>query len=110
MKKAKNKHLFTLIGIFLSFSAVALIQDPTQPPSFNSVAQPQSTASSALTLNAVYLYHNERWALINNQFLKLGDQLDHYYVTRITENTVELTTIEGRKIILQLAITVKKPH
>jgi len=86
-------------------TTVIKLNDPTLPPNL-----PTTTSSPNLgnyQLNAIYIYPNEKFAIINNKIVKIGNQLDHFTITKITRYTVELSGTDHQKEYLHIAPPVK---
>lgn len=80
--------------------APALPPDPVvvpPPPAAEVKAEavPEPAPEEKYVLNGVFSSGNENYALINNQIVKQGDQLEEAIVEKITLDAVELKTLEG---------------
>lgn len=69
-------------------------------------AQPSATTPASLgeglALSGIVLGGNEPYAVINGTIIMVGERLDGYLVSEITESTVTLKDARGRSTLLQL--------
>lgn len=108
MRKNNYVYLFIYMSSWVLLGASSAGRDPTQPPTV-SINTPSSTApqSSALVLNAVFIYPDSKIAIINKQPVKIGDHINEFIVTSISLNTVELMGPSNRREVLELTTPVK---
>lgn len=97
--------MFNLISLLLTLliSAIVLpleaqeLTDPTQPR--NAVLSPATTGHTGkdgLTLQAVFIGTQERYAIINGQTLNQGDSINGFELVAVTATTVTMRdTIQG---------------
>ena len=109
MKKiAKIFHFFLLSFILFPLLVNAsLIKDPTRPPR-QTLALPSINETQDLELTAIFVYPNQKFAIIDGKRVTVGDTMGELTVTVITPNTVELTGPEKNKEILRLSLPVKQ--
>ncbi|MDD2752907.1 MAG: hypothetical protein PHN59_07215 [Candidatus Omnitrophica bacterium] len=82
----------------------------TQPPKEQLVArqpqpaqtQPQEVELPSLVLNGIFSTGNEGYCLINNQILKVGDEIEGLVVEKIKDQEVELSN-KGSIVTLSLS-------
>ncbi len=63
---------------------------PPPPPAGGAHTPPPAAEPPLLVLNGTLLSDGEKFAIINNQIVKMGDEIDGAVVKRITVNAVEL--------------------
>lgn len=78
--------LALLLVIGLAFA------DPMRPDTMRprETSRPAPAPEPSLTLTSVYIVADERFAVINNQWLALGDNIHHYKIMDITPESVVL--------------------
>lgn len=109
MKNQINRLLFICLAIGLLGSAV--IVDPTRPPEFtDTLAANLGINKQSLTVTAIFIYPDDRFAIINNQMARVGTKLDDFTITAITPYTVQMIDQEGKGKTLELiSNAVKQP-
>jgi hypothetical protein len=106
---AKTMEVTTiLIRLLLAFILMMLygMTDPTAPPSDinNGV-----TTTSEPKLIAIFSRETGRVAVINNQFVQIGDQLaDGSRISKIEKDTVELINSKNKSVVLGLPVSIRK--
>ncbi|GEM_PF-4199752 len=99
--------------LLLGLAAVWLTRHPatsgglTTSPAATAATAPLSTTTVAslgegLALSGIVLGGNEPYAVINGTIITVGERLDGYLVSEITETTVTLKDARGRSTLLQL--------
>ncbi len=91
--------------------AEAVGRDPTEPAGFVSEAEKngkksETEESSILVLDAVLISGNDKFAIINNKLVKVGDligsskvkKIDAYHVTLVGETGETVLELFGRPI------------
>lgn len=79
-------------------SPAATATAATAPPSTTPVA----SLGEGLALSGIVLGGNEPYAVINGTIVMVGERLDGYLVSEITESTVTLKDARGQSTLLQL--------
>lgn len=104
--KKNNASIAILLLVCAHLLGATTNTDPTQPPGYEA---PISSASNnqPLALTAVFLYPNDRIAIIGGKPVKVGDKIHEYTVTTIQANTVELVGPKATHEVLTLTATVK---
>lgn len=124
--------------ICLPMMGAVILRDPTMPanylpqpktpispqesaPSISPQAQPLAGATPAATdiaatppapifvITAIFEFPKYRIAVINGQYLKVGDKIDEFTITTITPYTVELRGPDNTSQVLNLFTQVKAP-
>lgn len=102
--------------LVLGLAAVWLTRHPatsgdlatTSPAATTTAATPQPSTTTVaslgegLALSGIVLGGNEPYAVINGTIITVGERLDGYLVSEITESTVTLKDARGRSTLLQL--------
>ncbi|MDD5565603.1 MAG: hypothetical protein PHG31_01760 [Candidatus Omnitrophica bacterium] len=60
---------------------------------------PQVEPREQYVLNGIFSSGNDNYALVNNQIVRLGENVDGATVEKITVDSVELNTLEGQIIL-----------
>ncbi len=94
-------------------SALAQVPDPTRPPGL--VLTPEAVAAGAAPLESgvqmVILRHGGRKsaAVINGQYVEVGDRLGDKRVLKISESEIVLQGASGREVIKMTPAIEKMP-
>ena len=98
--------------VLLIFTALPLNAnpaDPTRPPNaMKSISNAIMTSSNPLTLMAVFIYSKNKFAVINDRLVRVGDHFGEYIVTSIDPYTVRLTGPLNTVDTLLLAAPIKR--
>jgi MSHA biogenesis protein MshK len=103
------KNIILLLGVIaigwsLSLSA-ATLRDPTKP---EDLVIEGSKNSDELQLNAIIISPERQIAIINNQILHVGDQINNAKVISIIPNTVQLEGSSGKITLFLLNQSIKQ--
>lgn len=68
------------------------LKDPTRPKNYlqNTLQLAATKGVISFELSAIFTNPTTRYAVINEESLKIGDELDGYRITRITKDSVTL--------------------
>ncbi|WP_419813208.1 hypothetical protein [Bacterioplanoides sp.] len=105
-------------GLMLCFSAQAT--DPTRPPIWLNTAPAQATpvAPQTLNLQQILVRDQQRYAVINDEIVTVGDRIQQATVVAIRQSSVTLKTTKSRFVLSLLesssisgadAAAIKKP-
>ncbi|WP_417581155.1 hypothetical protein [Nitrincola sp.] len=75
--------------------------DPLRPFSHAQTLTPAQEAQARLHLQAVLTGNRGSYAVINNQPVSVGDEVDGYTILQIGDGTVLLGKDNGQKIVMQ---------
>ena len=98
--------LAVILSAILLIGATA-IPDPTRPPDALIPATNKIKVTGALTVTAIFVYPNRRFAIINGQMVSVGDKIGEYTIINIQHDTVELKGSKDSSLTLSLLPTVK---
>ena len=95
-----------LLCLFLSTSLAAQARDlnfadPLRPFSHAQVLTPQQQAQARLHLQAILTGNRGSYAVINNQPISVGDEVDGYTILQINNGSVVLGKYNGQKVVMQ---------
>lgn len=104
----KNLPKLTFFLLILPCIAMSdnLVRDPTQPP--DAIHTDETGSSTGPVLQAIFTSPGTHDAIINQQMVGVGDKIEEYTVTSITENAVELTKGNADRLVLELAPNIKE--
>lgn len=80
------------------------LRDPTRPPNFQGEFM---RSLGQWSVNMIFSAPHAKHALVNGKFVEIGDEVNGYKVTDITDNTVELAN-KSKIILLKLDSDVKQ--
>lgn len=75
--------------------------DPLRPFSHAQTLTPQQEAQARLHLQAVLTGNRGAYAVINNQPVSVGDEVDGYTILEINNDSVLLSRDDGQKVVIQ---------
>ncbi len=105
MKKI-NKPYFLLMILPFLVGATAML-DPTKPPDISVSLPEEATETGVVELTGTFISHQSKMAMINGQWLKVGDRVGEFAITAITPYTVKLIGQQANIETLKLAPKVK---
>ena len=82
------------------------LRDPTAPPQANAKVVFQPKVNNQYQLEMIIYSKGQQLALINGQYVKVGDRIGNSQVMAIHNNSVTLSTPLGKKV-LQLVVDYK---
>lgn len=92
--------LWLIISVFSISAFAAILRDPTKPSDYSGPLSGDST--SGLELMAIVISSKNRFAIINNQNVSVGDHIGDNFILRIIPNQVEVRNSEGEVFTLYL--------
>ena len=105
--KIFSEGLLLLTSLFFIIAwAEPALHDPTRPAD-SSVAA--GSAPSGNTVELIYIAGDDRYAIIDGKYVKVGDTIDAYKVLSIERNAVLLQGDNGT-VTLPLSEDIKNPH
>lgn len=95
-----------VLCLFLSTSLVAQARDlnfadPLRPFSHAQALTPEQQAQARLHLQAILTGNRGSYAVINNQPVSVGDEVDGYTILQINNGSVVLGKDNGQKVVMQ---------
>jgi len=111
MKKQNHKpgHLVLLVALLASSCLTGAVQlvDPTRPPDALIPNSQKLAIEGPLKLTATFIYPDRRIAIISDQVVMVGNQVDTYTIINIQRDTVELKGSDETPVTLTLLPAVK---
>ncbi|QEW08116.1 hypothetical protein [Nitrincola iocasae] len=104
-KQAFSTYLFGLC-VFLGTPLAAQdrdlnFADPLRPFSHAQTLTPEQEAQARLHLQAILTGNRGAYAVINNQPVSAGDEVDGYTILQISDGTVLLGKDNGQRLVMQ---------